>query len=38
MPSGEMPKIFGTICNVPVDTVEITDVSSRSADSSELSM
>ena len=36
MPSGQIPKIFGTICNVPVDTVEITDVLSRSADSSEL--
>ena len=26
MPSGPMPKIFGTICNVPVDTVEVTNL------------
>ena len=25
MPIGQMPKIFGTICNVPVDTVEVTN-------------
>ena len=26
MPSGLMLKIFGTICNVPVDTVEVTNL------------
>ena len=36
MPSGQMPKIFGTICNVPVDTVEVTDLLPCSADSSAL--
>ena len=36
MPSGQMPKIFGTICNVPVDTVEISDLLPRSAYSNEL--
>ena len=36
MPSGQMPKIYGTICNVPVDTVEISDLLPRSAYSNEL--
>ena len=31
-----MPKIFGTICNVPVDTVEVTDLLLRSTDSNGL--
>ena len=29
-----MLKIFGTTCNVPVDTVDVTDLLPRSADSS----
>ena len=33
MPSDQMPKIFGTICKVPVDVVEVTDLLPRSADS-----
>ena len=33
MPSGQMPKIFGTICNVPADTVKVTDLLPHSADS-----
>ena len=33
MPSDQMLKIFGTICNVPVDTVEVTDLLPHSADS-----
>ena len=36
MPSGQMPKIFGTIRNVPVDTVEVTDLLPRLADSNGL--
>ena len=36
MPSGQMLKIFGTICNVPVDTVEVTDLLPCSADSNGL--
>ena len=31
-----MPKIFGTISNVPVDTVGVTDPLPRSADSNGL--
>ena len=31
-----MPKIFGTICNVQVDTIEVTDLLPRSADSNKL--
>ena len=31
MPSGQMPKMFGTICNMPVDTAEVTDLLPRSA-------
>ena len=30
MPSDQMSKIFGTICNVPLDTVEVTDLLPRS--------
>ena len=36
MPSGQIPKIFGTIRNVPVDTVEVTDLLPRLADSNGL--
>ena len=36
MPSGQMPKIFGTICNAPVDTIEVADVLPCSADSNGL--
>ena len=32
MPSGQMSKIFGTIYNVLVDTVEVTDLLPRSAE------
>ena len=32
MPSSQMPKIFGTICNVPFDTVQVTDLLPHSAD------
>ena len=32
MPSGQIPKIFGTIYNAPVKTVEVTDLVTRSAD------
>ena len=31
-----MPKIFGTICNVQVDTIEVTDLLPCSADSNKL--
>ena len=31
-----MPKIFGTICNVPVDIVKVTDLLLRSTDSNGL--
>ena len=36
MPSGQMPKIFGTICNVSVDTIEVIDLLPRSADKNRL--
>ena len=36
MPSGQMSKIFETICNVPVDTVEVTDLLPRLANSNGL--
>ena len=36
MPSGQMPKIFGTICNVLFDTVEVTDILPRFVDSNGL--
>ena len=38
MPGGLMSKIFETICNVLVDTMEVTDLLLRSADSSGLVM
>ena len=31
-----MQKIFGTICNVPIDTLEVTDILRHSADSNGL--
>ena len=36
MLSGQMPKIFATICTAPVDTVEVTDLLPCSADSNGL--
>lgn len=36
MPSGQMRKIIGTICNVPIDTVKVTGLLRHSADSNGL--
>ena len=33
MPYGQMPKIFETICNMPADTLEVTDLLPHSTDS-----
>ena len=32
MPKGNFPKLKGSICNVPIDTVDISDVLARGAD------
>ena len=36
MPKGNFPKLKGSICNVPIDTVDISDVLPRGADSNGL--
>ena len=36
MPSDQMTKIFGTICDMPVDTVEVADLLPLSPDSNGL--
>ena len=36
MPKGNFPKLKGSICNVPIDTVDISDVLPREADSNDL--
>ena len=36
MPKGNFPKLKGNICNVPIDTVDISDVLPRGADSNGL--
>ena len=36
MPKGNFPKLKGSICNVPIDTVDISDVLPRRADSNGL--
>ena len=36
MPKGDFPKLKGSICNVPIDTVDISDELPRSADSNGL--
>ena len=33
MPKGQMPKIKGAICNVPIDVGEVTKILPRGADS-----
>ena len=38
MPKGQFPKIKGSICNVPIDTADITNVLPRGADSNGLVM
>ena len=35
MPKGNFPKLKGSICNVPIDTVDISDLLPRGADSNE---
>ena len=36
IPKGNFPKLKGSICNVPIDTVDISDVLLRGADSNSL--
>ena len=36
MPEGKIPKTRGTICNVPIDTFEISNTLPRQAESSAL--
>ena len=33
MPQEQMGKSTGTICNVPVDNIDVTNLSARTADS-----
>ena len=36
MPKGNFPKLYGSICNVPIDTVDISDGLPGGADSNGL--
>ena len=36
MPKGNFPKLKGSICNVPIDTVDISDVLLRGVNSNDL--
>ena len=36
MPKGNFPELKGSICNVPIDTVDISDLLPRGADSNDL--
>ena len=33
MPKGQTPKLKGSICNVPIDTNDVTNILPRGADS-----
>ena len=36
MPRGQIEKISGTLCNIPIDTVNVTNILPRPADSNGL--
>ena len=38
MPKGQTPKLEGSICNVPIDTHDVTNVLPRGADSNGIIM
>ena len=38
MPKGQTPKIKGSICNVPIDTNDVTNILPRGADSNGIIM
>ena len=38
MPKGQTPKLKGSICNVPIDTVDIANTLPQSADSNGIVM
>ena len=38
MPKGQTPKLKGSICNVPIDTNDVTNILPRGADSNGIIM